>query len=92
MNFNLHHILNYKFLSYITQEDKGRAEIFKEYARKKKESVWAPFLNMLNRQDGFITNMTSRILAKMACWSRDLMDGSGYSLFYFCIYSALILA
>lgn len=57
-------------------EDKGRVEIFKEYAKKRKESVWAPFLNMLNRQDGFITNMTSRILAKMACWSRDLMDGS----------------
>lgn len=60
----------------LLSEDKNRVEIFKEYARRKKESVWAPFLNMLNRQDGFITNMTSRILAKMACWSRDLMDGS----------------
>lgn len=31
---------------------------------------------MLNRQDGFITNMTARILAKMACGSKELMDGS----------------
>ena len=60
----------------VLQEDKNRVEIFKEYARKRKESVWAPFLNMLNRQDGFITNMTARILAKMACGSKELMDGS----------------
>jgi V-type H+-transporting ATPase subunit H len=31
---------------------------------------------MLNSQDGFITNMTSRLLAKMACCSKELMDGS----------------
>lgn len=58
------------------QEDKTRVEIFKEYSRKKRESVWTPFLNLLNRPDGFIMNMTSRIVAKMACWSRELMDGS----------------
>ena len=38
------------------QEDKGRVEVFREYAKKNKESVWAPFLNMLNRPDGFIVN------------------------------------
>lgn len=58
------------------QEDKKRVEIFKEYARKKKESVWTQFLNLLNRPDGFIVNMTSRIIAKIACWSRELMEGS----------------
>lgn len=58
------------------QEDKTRVEIFKEYCRKKKESVWGPFLNLLNRPDGFIMNMTSRIVAKIACWSRELMDGT----------------
>jgi V-type H+-transporting ATPase subunit H len=62
-------------------EDHSRVEIFKEYSRKKKESVWAPFLNMLNRQDGFITNMTSRILAKMACWGKELMDGSDLNFY-----------
>jgi len=31
---------------------------------------------MLNKPDGFITNMVSRLLAKMACWSTELMDGT----------------
>ena len=51
------------------QEDKGRVAIFRDYSRKRKESVWAAFLNLLNRPDGFIQNMTSRVVAKMACWS-----------------------
>jgi len=58
------------------QEDKGRVDIFREYARKNKESVWGLFLNMLNRPDGFIINQTSRIIAKMACWSKEMMEGS----------------
>lgn len=60
----------------LLQEDKSRVEIFKEYARKKKEPVWTQFLTLLNRPDGFIINMTSRIIAKIACWSRELMEGS----------------
>lgn len=60
----------------VLQEDKQRVEIFKEYARKNKESVWGPFLNMLNRPDGFIVNQTSRIIAKIACWAKDPMEGS----------------
>merc|ERR1712029_991414 len=49
-----------------------------DYAKKRRESVWAHFLNLLNRPDGFIQNMTARIVAKMACWSppEDLMSGS----------------
>ena len=31
-------------------------EVFKDYAKKVKEPVWSPFLNMLNRPDGFIVN------------------------------------
>ncbi|KAJ8915008.1 hypothetical protein NQ315_015982 [Exocentrus adspersus] len=58
------------------QEDRSRVEIFHEYATKKKESVWGAFLNLLNRQDGFITNMTSRIIAKIACWSHTPMERS----------------
>lgn len=40
--------------------------------------MWAHFLNLLNRPDGFIQNMTARIVAKMACWSPpgELMAGS----------------
>lgn len=59
-----------------TQEDRSRVEIFHEYAQKEKESVWGPFLNLLNRQDGFITNMTARIIAKIACWSQTPMERS----------------
>ncbi|KAJ9601335.1 hypothetical protein L9F63_000473 [Diploptera punctata] len=58
------------------QEDHSRVEIFREHSSKKRESVWGPFLNLLNRQDGFIMNMTSRIIAKIACWSQELMDRS----------------
>ncbi|XP_066595003.1 V-type proton ATPase subunit H isoform X2 [Prorops nasuta] len=56
------------------QEDRSRVDIFREHSTRKRESVWGPFLNLLNRQDGFIMNMTSRIIAKLACWSHDLME------------------
>lgn len=58
------------------QENRGRVEIFREHSTHKRESVWEPFLNLLNREDGFIINMTSRIMAKLACWSHDLMGKS----------------
>lgn len=57
----------------LLQEDRSRVEVFHEYAAKRKESVWGPFLNLLNRQDGFIVNMSSRILAKLACWGHEMM-------------------
>lgn len=57
----------------LLQEDRSRVEIFHEYAARRKESVWGPFLNLLNRQDGFIVNMSSRILAKLACWGHEQM-------------------
>ena len=63
------------------QEDKNRVEIIREYAKKKRENVWSPFLNLLNRPDGFIQNMTSRIIAKLACWSRDPMEGSDLTFY-----------
>ena len=34
-------------------------EIFKEYARKTKQSVWSPFLGMLNRHDPFIVSQVT---------------------------------
>merc|ERR1719266_1293465 len=60
----------------VLQEDKSRVEIFKEYAAKRKESVWTQLLTLLNRPVGFIMNMTARVIAKIACWSKQLMDGS----------------
>lgn len=57
----------------VLQEDKSRVEILKEYAKQMKESVWTPFIHLLNRNDRFIVNQTSRIIAKIACWSKELM-------------------
>jgi len=58
------------------QENKSRVGIFRQYSKSKKESVWAHFLNLLTRPDPFIQNMTARVVAKMACWSPELMSGS----------------
>ena len=38
------------------KEDKSRVEILKEYAKQMKESVWTPFMHLLNRNDRFIVN------------------------------------
>ncbi|KAK6167423.1 hypothetical protein SNE40_021457 [Patella caerulea] len=56
------------------QEDKARVEIFKEFAKKRKESVWSPFFHLLEREDKFIVYQSSRIIAKIACWSKEAMD------------------
>lgn len=60
----------------LLQKDRTRVEIFHEYATKRKENVWSVFLNLLNRADGFIVNMSSRILAKLACWGHEQMPKS----------------
>ncbi|KAK8724341.1 hypothetical protein OTU49_011339 [Cherax quadricarinatus] len=65
----------------ILSEEKSRVEIFKECARKNRESMWSPFLNLLTRPDTFIINMTARIIAKLACWSREPMDGSDLTFY-----------
>lgn len=49
-------------------------EIFHEYALKKNEPVCGNFLNLLNAADGFINNMSARIIAKFACYSTDLIN------------------
>ncbi|BES87550.1 vacuolar ATP synthase subunit H [Nesidiocoris tenuis] len=56
------------------QEDRSRVEIFREHSARKKEPVCGQFLNLLNGSDGFIVNMTATIIAKIACWSPELMD------------------
>ncbi|KAL3889425.1 hypothetical protein ACJMK2_001769 [Sinanodonta woodiana] len=60
----------------VLQEDKSRVEILREYAKKNKESVWSPFLHLLDRNDRFIVNQTSRIIAKIACWSKEGMENN----------------
>ncbi|CAG2108276.1 unnamed protein product [Medioppia subpectinata] len=63
-------------------EDRTRVELFKEYSKKKKQSVWYTFLNLLNRNDPFIQNMTALIIAKIACWTTsEPIEGSDLNLF-----------
>uniref|UniRef100_A0A1B6FZX2 V-type proton ATPase subunit H n=1 Tax=Cuerna arida TaxID=1464854 RepID=A0A1B6FZX2_9HEMI len=56
------------------QEDRSRVEIFREYSLRKREPICGQFLNLLNGSDGFIINMTARIIAKVACWGSELME------------------
>lgn len=56
-------------------EDHSRVEIFREYCKKINVSVWNPFLMLFNRLDGFIVNMSCRIIAKITCWSSEEMEG-----------------
>jgi len=65
----------------ILMEDKTRVDVFKEFAAKRKDSVWTPFFKLLNKDDPFTQNMTARIIAKIACWSEDLMEGSDLNYF-----------
>ncbi|CAG5122708.1 unnamed protein product [Candidula unifasciata] len=58
----------------VLQEDKSRVEIFKAVAKKNKESVWQPFFHLLDREDKFIVYQASRIIAKIACWSKEQME------------------
>lgn len=65
----------------LLQEDRTIVNHFYEYAEERKESVLGPFLNLLNRQDSFIVHMSSRILAKMACWSSHKMQRSDLNFY-----------
>ncbi|CAH1707240.1 unnamed protein product [Chironomus riparius] len=65
----------------LLSEDRTRVEIFLDYASKRKETVWGPFLSLLNRSDGFIIHMTSRIIAKLACWGQDQMPKSDLNFY-----------
>lgn len=57
----------------LLQENKSRVELFHLYSRKYKESVYNSFIQKLYFQDAFLVNQISRIIAKLACWSNDLM-------------------
>ena len=43
------------------QEDPSRVEILKEYAKKRKESVWQPFFHLLDRTDMFIVHQVGLV-------------------------------
>ena len=55
--------------------------MFRQYAREKGESVWAPFLTLLNRPDDISVNLTAWILARLACDGDSQMEGSDLQLY-----------
>ncbi|XP_037079682.1 V-type proton ATPase subunit H-like isoform X2 [Pollicipes pollicipes] len=61
--------------------DKENGQVFREYARRKGESVWAPFLNLLNRPDDISVNLTAWILARLASDGGPQMEGSDLQLY-----------
>ncbi|XP_052404082.1 V-type proton ATPase subunit H-like isoform X2 [Carassius gibelio] len=64
------------------QENHQRVNIFFDYAKKTKNTAWSYFLPMLNRQDLFTVHMAGRIIAKLAAWGRDLMEGSDLNYYF----------
>nr|APA34014.1 seminal fluid protein [Nilaparvata lugens] len=56
------------------QEDRSRVDIFRDYSLKKKEPICGMFINLLNCSDPFISNMSARIMAKIACWGSHRME------------------
>ncbi|KAF5401253.1 V-type proton ATPase subunit H [Paragonimus heterotremus] len=58
----------------ILQEDKMRVEIFQDYFKDSKDALWSQFFTFFQRGDAFCTYQASRIIAKFACWSSQLME------------------
>jgi len=61
--------------------DKENGRVFREYARRKEESVWAPFLNLLNRPDDISVNLTAWIVARLACDGGEQLAGGDLQLY-----------
>ncbi|XP_074599478.1 V-type proton ATPase subunit VhaSFD isoform X2 [Brevipalpus obovatus] len=69
----------------LLNEDKSRVEIFKEYCKKehskKDRSIWRHLEHQLNKSDGLIQNMAARIITKIACWSKEPLEGTDLQLY-----------
>uniref|UniRef100_A0A8C5KZH0 V-type proton ATPase subunit H n=1 Tax=Jaculus jaculus TaxID=51337 RepID=A0A8C5KZH0_JACJA len=64
------------------QENHQRVSIFFDYAKRSKSTAWPYFLPMLNRQDPFTVHMAARIIAKLAAWGKELMEGSDLNYYF----------
>lgn len=56
------------------QEDKSRVDLIHRAARRQKRTAWGWFLGLLQRQDNFIVNQMSSVMAKLACYGSTLME------------------
>ncbi|XP_029779000.1 V-type proton ATPase subunit H isoform X1 [Suricata suricatta] len=64
------------------QENHQRVSIFFDCAKRSKSTAWSYFLPMLNRQDLFTVHMAARIIAKLAAWGKELMEGSDLNYYF----------
>lgn len=55
-------------------EDPQRTALFFDYGKKTRSSPWDGFINLLNRQNSFVVHQASRVIAKLACWSKERMN------------------
>uniref|UniRef100_A0A0M3HXI0 V-type proton ATPase subunit H n=2 Tax=Ascaris TaxID=6251 RepID=A0A0M3HXI0_ASCLU len=77
---NVRYVLT--LLDDMLQEEKSRVEIFHTYAKKQKRTIWSWFLGILQRQDNFIVNQMSSVIAKLACFGKTLMEGADLSYYF----------
>lgn len=66
----------------LLQEDKRRVKIFHNHAKKQKRSIWSWFLGILQRQDNFIVNQMSSVMAKLACFGSTFMEGKELDYYF----------
>ncbi|KAK3866673.1 hypothetical protein Pcinc_027808 [Petrolisthes cinctipes] len=62
-------------------EDKSRVEMLKEYTNYHHESIWRLLFSLLAHSDIFITFISACIIAKLACWSVNPLEGSDLTLY-----------
>ncbi|KAL3315385.1 hypothetical protein Ciccas_005984 [Cichlidogyrus casuarinus] len=75
----------------LLQEDKSRANIFRNYFIKRGESLWPHFFGFLSRNDAFSMYQASRIITKIACWSSLRMEKNDLEFFFNWIKGQLLM-
>uniref|UniRef100_A0A8R1DX72 V-type proton ATPase subunit H n=1 Tax=Caenorhabditis japonica TaxID=281687 RepID=A0A8R1DX72_CAEJA len=64
------------------QEDKARVELFHSAAARQQRTIWSQYLGILQRQDNFIVNQMSSIIAKLACFGTTRMEGQDLQYYF----------
>ncbi|GMT33479.1 hypothetical protein PFISCL1PPCAC_24776, partial [Pristionchus fissidentatus] len=63
-------------------EDKTRVDLVHKAAHRQKRTAWGWFLGLLQRQDSFIVNQMSSVIAKLACYGSTPMDGQDLNYYF----------
>lgn len=66
------HVIQYTLvlLDDVINQDKERVRTIHDTVNKQKFNIWPPFMSLLNRDDLIIMHMGSRLIAKLATYSR----------------------